>query len=84
MTVTTAAEQRIPRFVLLPVAALGTVIGWTAGRIPLAIGWAAGRIFLIGAFFTEALIYGFRQGAMLAPKQPPERKLTPPPDNSKV
>lgn len=77
---TVSAETRVPRAVLFPFAMLGTAIGWSAGRFLLAIGWVAGRIFLIGAFFTEAVIFGFRQGAMLGPKLPPE----PPLDNSKV
>ena len=82
MTVVTD-EIRLPRTVLVPVAWLGMVIGWTAGRTPVAIGWAAGRAFLLGAFFIEAVIYGFRQGAMLGPKQAPG-KLTAPLDTSKA
>jgi hypothetical protein len=76
MTVTAAfrdsRKAQLPHPLLWPLAALGTVIGWTVGRTPLAIGWTAGRAFLIGAYFIEAVIYGFRQGAQLGPKVLPE------------
>jgi hypothetical protein len=65
-----ARSVRPSRVLLTVLGAIGTVLGWVPGRAFVAIGWLAGRSFLIGAFFVEAVIYGFRQGAMLGPRQP--------------
>lgn len=69
-----ARHVRPGRVLLTVIAAVGTAIGWGIGRFFLSIGWVAGRTWLIGAFFAEAVIYGFRGGARLPqpePKQPP-------------
>jgi hypothetical protein len=66
-------EVRPGRVLLTVIAAIGTAIGWAIGRFFLAIGWLAGRAWLIGAFFTEAVIYGFRGGAGLPQ---PERQVS--------
>ena len=75
-------DVRLPRALLAVLGALGFALGWAAGRFPVALGWVAGRAYLVGAFWIEAVIFGFRQGAMLPPRvspEPPERA-----DNSKV
>lgn len=81
----TTPEIHIPKPVLWPVVALGTVLGWVPGRLLVALGWVAGRVFLIGAYFAEAIVYGFRMGALIGPKQlPQDPRLRRPIDNSKV
>ena len=59
------------RVVLTVIGAIGTVVGWITGRGLIFIGWFFGRIWLVGAFFVEAIIYGFRVGAKL-PLTPPD------------
>lgn len=80
----TTPEIALPKAVLWPVAAIGTAFGWVTGRILVALGWVVGRAFLIGAYFVEALVYGFRMGAMLGPKQLPSKRPPKTLDNSKV
>jgi hypothetical protein len=65
-------EVRPGRVLLTVLAAIGTAIGWAIGRFFLAVGWLAGRAWLIGAFFTEAVIYGFRGGAKIPQPAPAE------------
>jgi hypothetical protein len=81
----TAPEITIPKPLLWPTVALGTAIGWTIGTILISVGWTAGRVALIASYFAEAVVYGFRVGAKIGPKQfsPPERAPKRP-DNSKV
>lgn len=68
-----ARQVRPSRVLLTVLGAIGTALGWATGRTFVADGWIAGRIFLTGAFFVEAVIYGFRAGAMLPPRAiPPE------------
>jgi hypothetical protein len=74
----TTPEVTLPRAVLWPIAALGTALGWAAGRLLIMLGWIAGRAFLIGAYFAEALVYGFRMGAQIGPKQFPDPRRTSP------
>ncbi len=69
-----ARHVRPGRVLLTIIAAVGTAIGWAVGRFFLSIGWLAGRTWLILAFFTEAVIYGFRGGAGLPQKASPEEK----------
>ena len=76
---TTAAVTvpgRAGRVLLWPVVALGTAIGWAWGSLLTGLGWVAGRMWLILAYFAEAMVYGFRMGAKLGPKvvpPPPEK-----------
>lgn len=72
-----ARAVRPSRVLFTVLGAIGTVLGWVVGRTFIVVGWLAGRTFLIGAFFVEAVIYGFRQGAML-PSRPSEQPLKPP------
>jgi hypothetical protein len=58
-------EVRPGRVVQTVIAAIGVAIGWTVGRFFRSIGWAAGRTWLIGAYFAETVVYGFREGAGL-------------------
>lgn len=68
-----ARQVRLSRVLLTVLGAIGTAFGWLVGRTFVVIGWIAGRTFLTGAFFVEAVIYGFRAGAMLPPRAiPPE------------
>jgi hypothetical protein len=71
-----AGQDRPGRAVLTVIAALGVAIGWCVSKAFRGTGWLAGRTWQIGAFFTEAVIYGFREGAGLpqkaaAAEQPP-------------
>ena len=65
-----ARQARLSRVLLTVLGAVGVAAGWGIGRFFTSIGWLAGRTFLIGAYFTEAVIFGFRAGAKLPPKQP--------------
>jgi hypothetical protein len=67
-----ARTVQLSRVLLTVLGALGAAIGWTVGRTFVAIGWTAGRIWLTGAYFAEAVIYGFKAGAKL-PMTPPEQ-----------
>lgn len=70
------ARQVRPSQVLLTVlAAIGVAVGWGIGRFFTGIGWIAGRVFLTGAYFTEAVIYGFREGAKL-PQKPSDQSVS--------
>lgn len=80
----TTPEIHLPRPLLWPIAAIGTALGWVVGRSLVVLGWVAGRAFLIGAYFAESVVYGFRMGAMIGPKQLPDLRRPRPPDNSKV
>jgi len=67
-------EVRPGRVAQTVIAAIGVALGWTVGRFFRSIGWLAGRTWLIGAFFAETVVYGFREGAGLpqpAAKEPP-------------
>jgi len=69
-----ARDVRPGRVVQTVIAAIGVAIGWVIGRFFRSIGWLAGRTWLIGAFFAETVVYGFREGAGLpqpAPEKPP-------------
>jgi hypothetical protein len=63
-----ASGDRPGRVLLTVIAALGVAIGWCVSMAFRGTGWLAGRTWMIGAFFTEALIYGFREGAGLPQK----------------
>lgn len=63
-------QDRPARALALLVAAVGVAIGWSVARFFRAIGWLAGRTWLLCAFFTESVIYGFREGAGLAQPVP--------------
>ena len=69
-----ARQVRPGRVALIIIGAIGTAIGWAVARFFLAIGWLAGRIWLIGAYFTEAVIFGFRTGAGLPVGRPTEEQ----------
>jgi hypothetical protein len=71
-----AGQDRPGRAALTVIAAIGVAVGWLVSRFWRGTGWLAGRTWMIGAFFTEAVIYGFREGAGLPQKaapEPPER-----------
>lgn len=81
----TTPEIHIPKPLLWPTVALGTAIGWTIGTVLLTIGWVAGRVALIASYFAEAVVYGFRIGSKMGPKQMPQPAQPPRRiDNSKV
>lgn len=65
-----ARQARLSRVLLTVLGAAGVAAGWGIGRFFTSIGWVAGRAFLIGAYFTEAVIFGFRAGAHLPPRVP--------------
>jgi hypothetical protein len=64
-------EVKPGRVLLTVLTAVGVAIGWGIGRFFLAIGWLTGRAWLIGAYFAEAVIYGFREGTTIKQKVPP-------------
>lgn len=67
----TDARQVKPGRVLLTIlGALGIALGWSVSKTLTGIGWTTGRVFLTGAYFVEAVVYGFRAGANLPPRQP--------------
>jgi hypothetical protein len=68
-----AARDRPGRAALTVIAAIGVAIGWCVSRAFRGTGWLAGRAWMIGAFFTEAIIYGVRDGAGLPQKTGPEQ-----------
>jgi hypothetical protein len=68
-----AAGDRPGRAALTVIAAIGVVIGWCVSKFWRGIGWLGGRTWMIGAFFTEAVIFGFREGAGLPQKAAPEQ-----------
>jgi hypothetical protein len=71
-----ARDVRPGRVAQTVIAAIGVAIGWFFGRFFRSIGWLAGRTWLIGAFFAETVVYGFREGAGLpqpVPEEPPGR-----------
>lgn len=74
-----AASRRFrPGYALAAVTgALFAALGWTAGRSLVVLGWTAGRAWLMSAYLAEAVIFGFRSGAGLPPKDTPEDKKTP-------
>jgi len=67
---TRARRVTAGRVLMSVLLGIGVAVGWPAGRFLTAIGWMAGRIWLTGAFFVEAVIYGFRTGAKLPLKAP--------------
>lgn len=68
-----ARQVRPGRVLLIVIGAAGTAIGWVIAKFFTTAGQAAGRAWLIGAFFAEAVIYGFRVGAKL-PVVPPQEQ----------
>jgi hypothetical protein len=63
-----ASGDRPGRAALTVIAAVGVAIGWLVSKSWRGTGWLAGRTWQVGCFFTEALIYGFREGAGLPQK----------------
>jgi hypothetical protein len=63
-------EVRPGRVAQTVIAAIGVALGWVIGRFFRSIGWLAGRTWLIGAFFAETVVYGFREGAGLPQPMP--------------
>lgn len=66
-----ARQVRPGRVALIVIGAIGTAIGWAVAKFFLSAGWLAGRAWLTGAYFAEAVIYGFRAGAKLPVVPPP-------------
>lgn len=64
------------RVIATVIGAVFAALGWTAGRGLVIFGWLAGRTWLALAYMTEAVVFGFRNGAGLPPKGVPEQ---PPP-----
>jgi hypothetical protein len=69
-----ARDVRPGRVAQTVIAAIGVALGWAIGRFFRSLGWLAGRAWLIGAYFAETVVYGFREGAGLPQpvmKEPP-------------
>lgn len=75
-----ARDVRPGRVLLTVISAIGVAIGWAVGMFFRSIGWLSGRVFLVGAYFTETVIFGFREGAGIPQpvREPPPGTEQPP------
>jgi hypothetical protein len=61
------------RVIATIVGAVFAALGWAAGRGLVVLGWVAGHTWLVLAYMAEAVVFGFRNGAGLPPRDRPEQ-----------